>query len=67
MAHARRERQRVLALDVRFTIWTQGKFDAESFVKQGQHAVYGPQQIPDTPAIRAAREALEKEREQHGK
>jgi cytochrome c551/c552 len=62
MAHARRERQRQLALDVRFTIWTQDKFDVEQFVKRGSVAVYKSYPLPDTPAMRQARADLEAER-----
>ncbi len=62
MAHARRERQRQLALDVRYTIWTQDKFDAGQFVKRGTLAVYKSYPLPDTPAMRKAREDLEAER-----
>ena len=62
MAHARRERQRQLALDVRYTIWTQDKFDVGQFVKRGTVAVYKSYPLPDTPALRKAREDLEAER-----
>ena len=62
MAHARRERQRQLALDVRYTIWTHDKFDAEQFVKRGSLAVYQSYPLPDTPALRKAKEDLEAER-----
>lgn len=65
MAHARRERQRALALDVRFTIWTQQKFDAEAFLKRGHYATYQVQALPDTEAIRQAKADLEAERLMH--
>lgn len=62
MAHARRERQRQLALDVRYTIWTQERFDAERFVKRGTMAVYQAYPLPETPALQKARQDLEIER-----
>ena len=62
MAHARRERQRQLALDVRYTIWTQDKFDVGQFVKRGSVAVYKSYPLPDTPTMRKAKEDLEAER-----
>ena len=62
MAHARRERQRQLSLDVRYTIWTQEKFDVGQFVKRGTVAVYKAYPLPDTPALRKAKEDLEAER-----
>jgi hypothetical protein len=62
MAHARRERQRQLALDVRYTIWTQERFDAERFVRQGTLATYQAYPLPDTPTLRKAKEDLEAER-----
>lgn len=62
MAHARRERQRQLALDVRYTIWTQERFDAERFVKRGTLAVYQAYPLPETDTLRRAREELEVER-----
>ena len=62
MAHARRERQRQLALDVRYTIWTQDKFDVGQFVKRGAVAVYKAYPLPDTPTMRKAKADLEAER-----
>lgn len=62
MAHARRERQRQLALDVRYTIWTSERFDAEQFVKRGTMAVYQAYPLPETDTLRKAREELEVER-----
>ena len=62
MAHARRERQRQLALDVRYTIWTQDKFDVGQFVKRGAVAVYKAYPLPDTPTMRQAKADLEAER-----
>jgi cytochrome c551/c552 len=62
MAHARRERQRQLALDVRYTIWTQDKFDVGQFVKRGAVAVYKAYPLPNTPTMQKAKADLEAER-----
>jgi hypothetical protein len=62
---ARREERRRLALDVRGLVWQQGKFDAERYIRTGGVAEYRYYPPPDTPAMQAAREAVERERAMH--
>ena len=61
MAMARREQ-------LRFTMLPHigGKFDRERFIRTGHYAEFKTYAIPDTPAIRKAKEDLERERLQHG-
>ncbi len=56
MAQARREQ-------VRLTILPHlgGKFDRERFIRTGAYIECKAYPLPDTPAIRAAREELERE------
>ena len=65
MAVAARESRRALALDVRALVWQQKRFDAERYIRTGQLMEWGDYGVPDTPAMRAAKVALEREREMH--
>lgn len=62
---ARREERRRLALDVRGLVWQREKFDAERYLRTGALAEYRYHPAPDTPAMRAAAEAVERERAMH--
>jgi len=63
MAIAARESRRVLALDVRTMVWQEKKFDAEKFVKTGKLAEYKTYPLPDTPQMRIALAAAQREKE----
>ena len=65
MAVAARESRRALALDVRAMVWQEKRFDAERFIRTGQVTVWGKYDVPDTPAMREAKAAVEREREMH--
>ena len=65
MAVAARESRRALALDVRAMVWQNERFDAERFLRTGQLVEWGVPDLPDTPVMREAREAVEREREMH--
>lgn len=65
MAMASRESRRALAVDVRALVWQEKRFDAERFIRTGQLIEWGNYGAPDTPAMRAAKEAVEREREAH--
>ncbi len=56
MAQARREQMRMTMLP-----HLAGKFDRERFVRTGGYVECKAYPLPDTPAIRAAREELERE------
>ena len=59
MAQARREQMRIAML-----VHMGGKFDRERFVRTGAYFECKTYPLPDTPAIRAAKEELERQR--HG-
>ncbi len=65
MAIAARESRRTLALDVRTLIWQEKRFDADKFIRTGQLIEWGKYDVPDTPAMREAKAAVEREREMH--
>ena len=65
MAVAARESRRMLALDVRALVWQEKRFDADRFVRTGQLTEWGNYGVPDTPAMREAKEAVERERKMH--
>ncbi len=65
MAVAARESRRALALDVRALVWQEKRFDAEHFIRTGQLVEWGNYGAPDTPAMREAKAAVEREREMH--
>lgn len=56
MAQARREQTRMTILP-----HLGGKFDRERFIRTGAYLECKAYPLPDTPAIRAAREDLERE------
>ena len=65
MAVAARQARRVLAVDVRALVWQEKRFDAERFIRTGQLVTWGNYGLPDTPAMRDAKAAIEREREMH--
>lgn len=65
MAVAARQSRRSLALDVRVLVWQEKRFDEERFVRLGQVIEWGKYGVPDTPAMREAKAAVEREREMH--
>ena len=65
MAVAARESRRALAVDVRALVWQEKRFDAERFIRTGQLVEWGHYGVPDTPAMREAKAAVEREREMH--
>lgn len=65
MAAAARESRRTLAADVRSLVWQQKRFDVERFIRTGYLIEWGNYGVPDTPAMREAKEAVEREREMH--
>lgn len=65
MAVAARESRRALAVDVRGLVWQEKRFDAERFIRTGCLMEWGNYGVPDTPAMRAAKADLEREREMH--
>ena len=65
MAAAARESRRALAVDVRALVWQEKRFDAERFVRTGQLIQWGRYGAPDTPAMREAKAAVEREWEMH--
>jgi len=65
MAVAARESRRALAVDVRALVWQEKRFDAERFIRTGQLVEWGRYGAPDTPAMREAKAAVEREREMH--
>jgi len=65
MVVAARESRRALALDVRTLVWQEKRFDAERFIRTGQVMEWGNYGIPDTPAMRAAKATVERERKIH--
>jgi len=60
-----RESRRALAVDVRALVWQEKRFDAERFIRTGQMVEWGNYGVPDTPAMREAKAAVEREREMH--
>jgi len=67
MAVGAREARRALAVDVRSMVWQEKRFDVGRFVQTGQLTEWGNYGVPDTPAMREAKEAVEREREMHEK
>ena len=67
MAIAARESRRMLALDVRTLVWHEKRFDADKFIRTGQLIEWGKYDVPDTPAVREAKAAIDREREMHEK
>jgi hypothetical protein len=67
MAAGARESRRALALDVRMTVWHDKRFDAAKFIRTGHVVDWGQYGVPDTPAMREAKEAVKREREMHRK
>jgi hypothetical protein len=65
MAVGARESRRALALDVRALVWQDKRFDAERFLRSGSLVEWGTYGVPDTPAMREAKAAVEREREMH--
>ena len=65
MMVAARESRRALAVDVRAMVWQQKRFDAERFIRTGNLLEWGNYGAPDTPAMRKAKAAVEREREMH--
>ncbi len=65
MVVAARESRRALAVDVRGLVWQEKRFDAERFIRTGHLAEWGNYGAPDTPAMREAKAAVEREREMH--
>ena len=65
MAVAARESRRALAIDVRALVWQEKRFDAERFLRTGRIVEWGNYGVPDTPAMREAKAAVEREREMH--
>jgi hypothetical protein len=65
MAVAARESRRALALDVRTLVWQEKRFDADLFIRTGEVTEWGNYGVPDTPAMREAKAAVEREREMH--
>ncbi len=67
MAVAAREARRALAVDVRGLVWQEKRFDAERFIRTGNLIEWGNYGAPDTPEMREAKVAVEREREMHEK
>jgi len=67
MAAGARESRRALAVDVRALVWQQERFDAGRFIETGHLIEWGNYGAPDTPAMREAKAAVEREREMHQK
>ncbi len=67
MAVGARESRRALALDVRAMVWHDKRFDAARFIRTGRLMDWGNYGVPDTPAMREAKAAVEREREMHRK
>jgi hypothetical protein len=65
MAVGARESRRALAVDVRSLVWQEKKFDAGKFIRTGQLIEWGNYGVPNTPAMQAAKAAIEREREMH--
>lgn len=65
MMVAAREARRTLAVDVRGLVWQDKRFDAERFIRTGNLMEWGNYGAPDTPAMREAKAAVEREREMH--
>ena len=65
MAVAARQSRRALAVDVRTLVWQKKRFDAELFIRTGAVTEWGNYGVPDTPAMREAKAAVEREREMH--
>jgi|GEM_PF-3092816 len=65
MAVGAREARRSLAVDVRCLVWQERRFDAERFITTGSLIEWGNYGVPDTPAMREAKAAVEREREMH--
>jgi hypothetical protein len=65
MAAAAREARRALAVDVRALVWQEKRFDAGRFIRTGEIVEWGNYGVPDTPAMREAKAAVEREREMH--
>lgn len=65
MAVGARESRRALAVDVRALIWQEKRFDVERFIRTGQLTEWGNYGVPDTPGMREAKAAVEREREMH--
>ena len=65
MMVAARESRRALAVDVRGMVWQEKRFDAERFIRTGTLVEWGNYGVPDTPAMREAKAAVEREREMH--
>jgi len=67
MVQGARQSRRALACDVRALVWQQKKFDADRFIRTGALWEFGNYGVPDTPAMRKARQDIEREREMHRK
>jgi len=65
MAVAAREARRMLAVDVQGLVLQDKRFDAERFIRTGQLTEWGDYGVPDTPGMREAKAAVEREREMH--
>ncbi len=65
MMVAARESRRALAVDVRGMVWQEKRFDTELFIRTGHLMEWGNYGAPDTPAMREAKAAVEREREMH--
>ena len=65
MMVAARESRRALAVDVRGLVWQEKRFDAERFIRTGSLIEWANYGAPDTPEMRDAKAAVEREREMH--
>ena len=65
MAIAARQSRRALALDVLTLVRQEKRFDASVFLRTGEVIEWGNYGAPDTPAMREAKAAVEREREMH--
>jgi len=65
MVVSARESRRAFAVDVRMLVWQEKRFDVEQFIQTGQVIEWGNYGVPDTPAMREAKAAMEREREMH--
>ncbi len=65
MAVGARESRRTLAVDVRALVWQEKRFDTERFIRTGKLMEWGKYDVPDTPGMREAKAAVEREREMH--
>ena len=65
MMVAARESRRALAVDVRSLVWQEKRFDAERFIRTGNVVEWGNYGAPDTPEMREAKAAVERERDMH--